>query len=154
MQNLTPVKAWGADSDNKLNMDGCFFNINDMDNNLDLPTPKDPEIVRAMVKRGQSVFLLIFFFAALLLPMGILLGGTLVLWATNIPICGSVGHLEYRGDSLCGTEISWEFWLGVTCLLLTFMFVLISIPHLFLKFPKTRKERFNRINEGETSNEP
>lgn len=151
MQNLTPVRAWGHNAENKLNMEGCFFKINDLDSRIDLPTPKDPEVIRAMVRKGQFVFLMAFFIASLLLPVGILLGGTMVLWLTDIPICGSVGHLEYLGDSICGSDISWEFWLGVSCLFLAFSFFLISIPHLFVKFPKTRQERFNNshnIEEG------
>mgnify|MGYP006963453118 CR=1 FL=1 len=121
----------------ELGMEGMFFDGMKMyDENADLPTPDDPEVVDIMVKRGQHVFLIIFVLAVVVMPLGILGFGYASLKYSNSPICGTFAEREVLKDGECGENFSWEFFVGIGCLSLVFAIMLYLVPKLFLAAPR------------------
>lgn len=124
-------------------MEGKFFKGAAMyDENADMPTPDDPEMVDLMVRRGQRVFLLIFVLAVVLMPLGILGIGYASLQYSGSPICGRFAEREVLDGGECGENLSWEFFIGVGCLGLVFALMCCFVPSLFLAAP--RCVRFRR----------
>ena len=86
------MKSLGFTTENKdLGMHGAIFKSSEMLSieDFNLPTPSDPAVVRAMVSRGQMVFLVIFVLSCVGMPLLLFACGTTVLWITGNQICGT-----------------------------------------------------------------
>lgn len=122
------MKAWRANQH-----DGqAYFETQELyDHECDLPCPEDPEVFVAMVQRGQLIAAGIMIFCVTVLPAVFIAVGFAAFAAFGIPVCGRIGQLEVLTDPMrCGTKISWEFYLGVSVLVLGFLVSSTQLPNI------------------------
>ena len=144
---MTPVKSWGAGPEG-CDPDMAWYDAKDIANaDGDLPCPQDPVVLKAMINRGMLIYTLIISLTLTVCPALLLAVGIATFHAMGIPVCGSVAHLEVLEDPIrCGTQIAWEFYVGIAALALGFMFSGLNLSAL-IKQGKAGMKRLRKLND-------
>ena len=115
------------------------------DPDSDAPVPHDPELVRAMARRGILVFSVLLVVTSLVIPCMLLGIGVAVTHLFNVPICGAVGEIEVVNGK-CGSAIAWEFWFGLSMIALLIPLTSVNVKAVW-KLTRAREARLRRALE-------